>query len=126
MLSWNRRLLLALAFVLVSFLTLSFAMRAVHHARVLRTRPDEPIQPWMNIGYIAHSYHVRPNVIHQALGLPADRPDRRPLRLIAEAQGRSTDALITDIMAAIRRDRESGPPRPEAPPSPPNEPGKSP
>ena len=36
---------------------------------------DEPIQGWMNIGYIAHSYHVPAYVLAQALGLPPGPED---------------------------------------------------
>ncbi len=124
MLHWNRRRWLTIAFVLVSLLTISSAVQAIRHARHLHARTDEPIQGWMNIPYIAHAYHVRPDVIHQALGLPPDRRDRRPLRKIAETQGQPLNALITDIMAAIQRDRESRPPPPGA--SPPAEQRRSP
>jgi hypothetical protein len=106
----NRRLVLIIALVLASAGTFSFAIRAVQYARHLHARTDEPIQPWMNVPYIAHAYHVRPEVIHQALGLPQGQRDRRPIRRIAETQGRSVDALIADLMAAIQRDRESRPP----------------
>ena len=114
----NRRRLVGIAFVLVSLMTINFAIRGVQHGRRLRARPDEPIQGWMNIGYIAHSYHVPPQVIHQALGLPP-RPDRRPLVRIAVDTGRTTDEVIADVMAAIQQFRAARPPNPDAPPPPP-------
>ena len=123
MAQWKRALLVV-ALVLVSFLTISSAVRGLQQARHLRARTDEPIQPWMNIPYIAHAYHVRPDVIHDALRLPPDQPDRRPLRLIAQSQGRSTDALITDILAAVRRVRDVA--QPPEPPAPPAEPRRQP
>ena len=121
MLLRGNRLWIGLAFVLVSLLTINFAIRALNHGRRLRAQPDEPIQGWMNIGYVAHSYHVPPDVIHQALGLPP-KPDRRPLARIAKAQGRSTDAVITDIMAAIEQFRAPRPPDEPAPPRRPDKP----
>jgi hypothetical protein len=118
----NRTLLLALALVLVSILTVHFAARGVRHARELRGRAGEPIQPWMNVGFIAHAYHVPPEVIHQALGLPHDRPDRRPLWRIARAQGRSTDELIAELNAALAEARAPQPPPVGTPPAPPGAP----
>jgi hypothetical protein len=117
----TRRFWIGIAFVLVTLLTINFALRGVQGGRRLRTRPDEPIQAWMNIGHIAHSYHVPPDVLHEALGLPPE-PDRRPLRAIAAAQGETTDALIARIEKAITDFRAArgadgpGPPRPPEPP----------
>lgn len=113
----NRRLLLGFAFVFVSLLTINFAIRGVQHGRRLRAGPDEPIKGWMNIGYIAHSYHVPPDVIHQALGLPPER-DRRPLVRIAVDSGRTTDVVIADVMTAIQQFRAARSADPNAPPPP--------
>jgi hypothetical protein len=121
MLFRNKRVWIGLAFMLISLLTINFAIRGVQHGRRLRARPDEPIQGWMNIRHIAHSYHVPPDVIHQALGLPP-KPDRRPLVRIAVDTGRTTDAVIADVMAAIQQFRAARPPDPPAPPSPPEQP----
>ncbi|MDP9312454.1 MAG: hypothetical protein M3R24_16480 [Chloroflexota bacterium] len=117
----NRRRLISLAFVLVSLLTINFAIRGIQHGRRLRARPDEPIQGWMNIGYVAHSYHVPPQVIHEALGLPP-QPDRRPLARIAVDTGRTTDEVIANVMTAIQQFRGARPPDPDAPAPPPVEP----
>ncbi|MDP9374165.1 MAG: hypothetical protein M3Q65_17265, partial [Chloroflexota bacterium] len=81
------RLLLVAALVLVGLLTAHSALRALEHGRRLRARPDEPIQPWMTVPYIAHAYRVPPTMVQEALGLPPEPPDRRPLREIAAAQG---------------------------------------
>ena len=114
----RQRQLLVAAFVLVGFLTVSSAVRGLNHARRLRADSNEPIQPWMNIGYIAHSYHVPPQIIHEALGLPLRPRDRRPLWRIAQAQGRSTDVLIEEITAAIQEARAPTPPEPPSAPDP--------
>ncbi len=114
----NRRLLIA-ALCLASLFTIGFSVRGAEHARRLRARSAEPIEPWMNVRYIAHAYHVPPAVIHQALGLPPDRPDRRPLWQIAKSQGRASDMLVADIEAAISRARSAPLPPIETPPAPP-------
>ena len=118
---WYRALLLV-ALVVVGLLTVSFAVRGVQHTRRLRAGSDEPIQAWMNARHIAHVYRVRPEVIWQALGLPDDQPDRRPLWRIAQAQGRSTGDLIDSVTAAINRERSAGPRGPGPPPTPPTPP----
>lgn len=121
MFHWNRRVVLILALVLVGLLTANFAVRAFQHTQRLRTRPDEPIQAWMNVPYIAHSYHVPPNVVAQAIGLSPDRRDRRPLHEIAAEQGRTVDALKADILAAVQQERATHGPPPPQPPAPPSE-----
>lgn len=114
----NRTLLIA-ALCLVGLFTIGLSVRGAEQARRLRAGSAEPIEPWMNVPYIAHAYHVPPEVIHQALGLPPNQPDRRPLWQIAKARGRATDLLVADIEAAISRSRSSPPPPIGAPPTPP-------
>lgn len=113
------RILLFAALLLVGFLTVTFAVRALHHARYLRSRTEEPLQAWMNVPYIANAYRVDPWVIHEALGLPPDKRDRRPLFQIAQDQGRSPDELIEAVTEAIRRSRLPQPPPPPRSPAPP-------
>jgi len=116
-LGW-RQWLVVLAFVLVVSLTSLFAVRTVRRAIYWRSHQDEPIRPWKNLGYIAHSYRVPPYVLTQALGLPP-RPDRRPIREIAEEQNRSVDEVIAILQDAIVHSRPPYPP--PAPPSPQNQ-----
>jgi membrane protein DedA with SNARE-associated domain len=55
----------------------------------------------MSVGYVAHSYHVEPDVLYLALGLPDKPPDKRPLRKIAKVQHRSMDEIKTVLQDAI-------------------------
>lgn len=114
----NRTLLIA-ALCLASLFTIGFSVRGAEHMRRLRAGSAEPIEPWMNVRFIAHAYRVPPAAIHQALGLPADRPDRRPLWQIARSQGRATAVLVADIEAAISQARSAPLPPIEGPPAPP-------
>lgn len=117
MINRYRRPLLIVALVLVSLFTVNFAVRAFHHGRRLHERTDEQIQPWMNVPYISRAYDVPPHIVAGAIGLTLEQRDRRPLQEIAKEQGRSTNTLIADIMAAIQRERAAHPP-PPAPPRP--------
>ncbi len=122
---WYRAFLLV-ALVVVGLLTVSFAIRGMRHTRRLRAGSDEPIQAWMNVRHIAHAYRIRPEVVHQALGLPVDQPDRRPLWRIAQAQGRPTNILIAEVTAAIALERSGGHRGPAPPPPPSPSPGDRP
>jgi len=122
-LEW-RQWLVVLAFVLVVSVTGLFAVRTVRRAIYWHYHQDEPIRPWMNLGYIAHSYSVPPWVLHQALGLPA-KPDRRPIREIAREQHRSVNEVIAILQNAIVHARPPYPP-PGPPPPRDNVPTKDP
>src|SRR6266550_3958865 len=125
---WRQWTVLA-AFVLVVMFTGLFAVRTVRRAIYWHYHQDEPIRPWMNLGYIAHSYRVPPWVLHQALGLPP-KPDRRPIREIAREQHRSVDEVIAILQNAIVHARPPYPPPGPPPPrdeeqTPPQTPGRS-
>lgn len=116
-LGW-RQSLVVLAFVLVVSVTGLLAVRTVRRAIYWHYHQDEAIRPWMSLGYIAHSYHVPPWVLHQALGLPTKpgKPDRRPIREIAREQNRSVNEVIATLQSAIVHSRPPYPPPPDAPP----------
>ena len=67
----NRRMILYLLLLLIGAFTVNAAIHGFQHANRMRQRPDEPIQAWMNIPYIGHSYHVPNAVIATATGLAA-------------------------------------------------------
>jgi hypothetical protein len=116
-----RQSVVAVVFLLSLSLAVFFVVRAVRPMIYWHYHQDEPIRGWMNMGYVAHSYHVPPHVLHSALGLP-DKPDRRPLREIAKEQNRSIDEIRTLLLEAIVQAR-----RPySSSPSPPTNPGASP
>ena len=117
--SW-RQWALALAFLLAVSVTVLFGVRAVRPIIYWHYHRDEPISGWMNVGYVAHSYHVPQHVLYQALGLPLKPRDRRPLREIAKAQNRSMDEIRALLMDAIVHAR------PPYPPPPPTDSGSSP
>lgn len=121
-LDW-RQWIVVLAFVLVVCGTVFFAVRAIRPAIYWHYHQDEPISDWMNVGYVAHSYHVPPHVLYLALGLPHKPPDKRPLREIAKAQNRSMDEIRAVLLEAIVHAR---PPFPPPPPPPPPDPEASP
>ncbi|MDF2094613.1 hypothetical protein [Aquibaculum arenosum] len=78
-----------------------FAGRFVENARHWSETPQEPIKGWMTLGYLAHAYEVPVADLHQALDLPPEPPDRRPLAEIAEERKLPLDALRLRLEHAI-------------------------
>jgi hypothetical protein len=118
-----QQIVLALAFVATIGIAVFFVVRTVQPIIYWHLHRDEPIKEWMTVGYVAHSYHVPPHVLYQALGLPHRPPDKRSLREIARSQNRSMDEVRAILMNAVVHAR---PPYPPPPPPPPPGPGERP
>jgi len=106
----RRRFVIGGILVFLLLFTGYFGWHTVQRARYWREHKDEPIRAWMTIGYIAHSYHVPPPVLKQALGLPANVPDKRPLARIAHEQNRPVEELISLLNETIEAERQQKPP----------------
>jgi hypothetical protein len=96
----QRQLLLALALVLAIAGTFVFGYRAGRHARHIR-RQNEPVRAWMSVPFIAHSHHVRPEILFEAAGVPPGQHDRRPLRSIAREEKRPVEDVIRAVENAL-------------------------
>ena len=105
-----RKVVFALALILAIAGTFVFGYRAGSHARRIRWQ-NEPIRGWMSVPFIAHTHHVSPQILFQALGLQPHGPDRRPLRVIAREEKRPVADLIRDIESAIASAPRSNPDR---------------
>ena len=116
----SRQWLVVLAFLLVVTGTVYFAVRTIRPAIYWHYHQDEPINGWMNVEYVAHSYHVPPHILYEALGMPHRPPDKRPLRDIATEQNRSMDEVRAILLDAIVHVR---PPFPPPPPPKDDQPG---
>jgi hypothetical protein len=108
-LNW-RQSAVALTFLLFLSVGIFFLVRAVRPAIYWHYHQDEPIRAWMSVGYVAHSYHVPPHVLYQAVGLPPRPPDKRPIRDIARSQNRSVNEVISALQNAIVHARPPYPP----------------
>jgi len=92
---------MALAFVLAIAGVLVFASRATRQARHFRTM-DQPIHGWMSIPFIAHTHHVPPSVLFQAIGVQPHWPrDHRSVRHIARELDRPVPEVIAELQRAI-------------------------
>ncbi len=105
---------LMIGLIVAVAITVFFGVRAVR--RFMNRPSEEPIRAWMNIPYVARSYHVPPHKLAEAIGLPVDGPrDLRPLREIAKELGKTNDEIITLLKEAIARERPPPPPPPNEP-----------
>lgn len=109
-------LLLAL-FLLAAISSSFFAGRFYERARHWSADQDEPIAGWMTLSYVAHAYQVSSSLLHEALALPPEPGDRRPLADIADERGLPLDALRIRLEHAIAQGRSN----PQAPPGTPEE-----
>jgi hypothetical protein len=102
---WRHNRWLTLSFLLTLTLALVFIIRAGVFFVYWQQHRDEPIEGWMTVRYVAHSYRVDPRIVHDAIGLPKTGPDRRPLIRIAREDGEPLDEITGRIISAIKADR---------------------
>jgi hypothetical protein len=103
---WRRHRVLVSCFVLALLLTLFFLVRMVMFS-IYWADPahrDQSLSGWMTPRYVQMSWHVPPDVIQKAIGLP-DRGGHQSLEQIAESQGVPLDELIAKLEAAIAASR---------------------
>ena len=104
---WQRHRLLLGGFLGATLIAMFFAARFLLSVLYWSdpAHRDQPLEGWMTIGYVAHSYEVPRDRLIEILELrPPDDPDRktRPtLERIARDRGQPLDALEKDIKAAI-------------------------
>lgn len=97
----HRRRLLIGAFLVAGSATLLFGGKAVLTAIRFAGRENEPVKPWMTVGYVARTRHLPPDRLLAELGL--DRGDRRPIADIAAS--RDVDPLDMAGQVAEAADR---------------------
>ena len=107
---WRKRPLLTTAFLLACAATLFFSGRFVVQAVYWATHQEEPVRPWMTVGYVARSWGLEPMELDLAAGLPLPEVKGRPQPLseIARDRGVPVEAVIADVEAAIATLRALG------------------
>jgi hypothetical protein len=113
-----RHWLLLAAFVVAALGSAVFATRFVVQTIYWSMHREEPIEGWMPLRYVAHSHGVEPSLLFDALDLPPDRWDRRPIGDIAKAKGLPVAELRVKLEAAIADARRIDDAPPETLPTP--------
>lgn len=102
---WRHHRAALIGFVLAACVTLFFAVRFMLFT-VYWSDPahrNEPPQPWMTIGYVAHSWKMPPETVANALGI-STLPDRRvTLGELATSMGVSEEILMSRLKAALAK-----------------------
>ena len=100
---WRKRPLLTTAFLLACAATLFFSGRFVVQTVYWANHREEPVRPWMTVGYVARSWGLEPMELDLAAGLPLPEVKGRPQPLseIAKDRGVPVEAVIADVEAAI-------------------------
>ncbi len=104
----RRHPVLTAAFALSALMALAFLTRFAIGTLLWQSRADEPVRPWMTLGYVAHARGLSPQDLSEAAGLPP--PERgHPLTLaeIAVATGLSEAEVVARIEAALAAQRDA-------------------
>jgi hypothetical protein len=85
---------------LVVAVTFFFAYRVENTARHIRWQ-DEAIKTWMSVPFIAHTHHIREELLFQAIRVKPNPRDHRPIRDIARAEKLPAAELVRELQHAI-------------------------
>lgn len=101
--AWRERPRLTAAFVLACVATLFFAGRFAYHTVYWASHQDEPVRPWMTVGYVARSWDLDGRAIDALAGLPLPEVKGRPqtLQEIARDRGVPVAQVIAEVEAAV-------------------------
>ena len=105
--AWAKAPLLLSAFAIALGLTVFFGVRFITDA-IYWSDPrhqDQPLAGWMTPGYVAMSWDIPRDVMHEMLPPPPDQRGRHRLDQIAEDRSIALSVLITQIEAEIARYR---------------------
>lgn len=99
----RRHPILAAALAVALGLSLFFAVRLTVHAVRWEIHAREPVQGWMTVGYVGHSWRVDPREIDRIAGLPLPEEAGGPLTLdeIARARGVPVEEVIAAVEGAL-------------------------
>ena len=79
-------------------------------ARTLDMPEAASVRGWMTLGYLATHYRLPADELLVQLGLPADTPDTRTLRSLAESAGLDTTSYVLRVQRAIVAASSARPP----------------
>ncbi|MGL3607182.1 hypothetical protein ACSV9I_11760 [Rhizobium sp. G187] len=104
---WRQNRLLVSGFVLVLGLVLFFAIRTALFVSYWNdpAHRNQPVEAWMTLGYVAHSWHVPVERLARDLDVaPPPRNAPRPsLERLAKERGQTFSDFRTELEAAIAR-----------------------
>jgi hypothetical protein len=102
---WRARPLLTSAFLLACAVTLFFAGRFTVYSVYWATHQEQPVAPWMTVGYVARSWGLDPRALDAEAGTPAPQVKGHPQTLDEIARDRAVPVaeVIAGVEAAVGR-----------------------
>ena len=110
---WHNNRLLVIAFAVSVTLMLFFAVRFTTQSIYWHdpAHRNQALEPWMTVGYVAHSWGVPPEMLAEKLALPKGRPAHEPLDRLAADMGLTYGELSTRVETAVQSLLEDRPER---------------
>ena len=104
-LALRRHPVLVSAFALFAVLALVFLFNVVSSLLYWSSHEDEPVRPWMTVGYVGHSWGLKAPEIDAEAGTPLPVKGGHPLTLaeIARARGVPVEQVVAEVQAAVAR-----------------------
>jgi hypothetical protein len=108
---WRARPLLTSAFLLACAVTLFFGGRFAVYSVYWATHQEQPVAPWMTVGYVARSWGLEPRALDAEAGTPIPQVKGHPQTLeeIARDRGVPVAEVIAEVEAALARMRSTEP-----------------
>ena len=99
---FRRHPVLVSSLALTTAIAVFFAVRFVLGVAYWSAHQNEPVQPWMTLGYVGHSYHLDPREIGALLGLAPPEGGHPPtIDEIARQRGVPVHVIIEEVEKAI-------------------------
>jgi hypothetical protein len=107
---WRVRPVLTSAFLLACAVTAFFAGATIYRAVYWSMHREQPVSPWMTVGYVGRSWGLDPRELDALAGLPLPQKQGHPLTLaeIAQDRGVPVETVIAEVEAAIAAMRAEG------------------
>ncbi|XOZ35027.1 hypothetical protein ACMDCT_07280 [Halomonadaceae bacterium KBTZ08] len=101
---WRKHRFLTIAFMAALAVTAFFALRLAAFSLYWAdpAHQDQPLEEWMTPRYVALSYDLPPEVVHDALRIEAVEGERRTLKQIAEGSELTIEAIQRRIDEAVQ------------------------
>ena len=108
---WRVRPGLTSAFLVACAVTLFFAGATADRAVYWSMHREQPVSPWMTVGYVGRSWGLDPRELNALANLPLPEEKGHALTLaeIAQDRGVPIETIIAEIEAAVETLRAKGP-----------------
>ncbi len=107
--AWRKNRLLTLAFLTLCVITILLILRLGVSFVYWNYHKNEPLKPWMALGYISRSHDVDVERLREAAGIAPDERERRSLEQLSTERGITVEELIARLEAEIAEARSSSP-----------------